>query len=139
MKIVEAPIGSQQSLLTSNKADIVLDIEPMVSLAESLGLKPVLSLADYYQDFAFTGITHQTSLLSTNPDLVTNFMKAINKGLKLARTDEKTSLKIAQEVFKTYEPIILKKAYTRLLMAKVWPESSDIDSKAWESARKLKE
>ncbi len=138
MKIIEAPIGSQQSLLTSNKADIVLDIEPMVSLAESLGLKPVLSLADYYQDFAFTGITHQTSLLKTNPELVKNFMIAIDKGLKLALTDKKTSLKIAQEVFKTYEPNIIMKAYARLLKAKVWPDNSEIDSKAWESARKIK-
>lgn len=138
MKVVEAPIGSQQTLLTSNKADIILELEPMLSLAESYGLKAVLSLADYYQDFAFTGITHLNSLAEDDPEIIEKFMRCINKGLDVCLEDEKSSLKISKIVFSTYSDDILKKAYRRLVKAKVWPSTSAIENSAWENALKLR-
>ncbi len=134
LKIIEAPIGNQQTLLSSNKADVILELEPMVSLAESYGIKPVFSLADYYKDFAFTGITHSKNLLEENPEAVKKFMVAINKGLKVCLRNEKVAIKVSKELFKTYPEAILKKAYARLLKAKVWPENTTIDKVSWQIA-----
>jgi ABC-type nitrate/sulfonate/bicarbonate transport system substrate-binding protein len=56
MQIIEAPIGQQAALLKNNQADIILELEPMVSLAEENNLRAVFSLSDYSQIGAITGL-----------------------------------------------------------------------------------
>ncbi len=139
MQIVEAPIGQQAQLLTKNKADVVIELEPMVSLAEAKGMRAVFSLAQFYGDSAFTGLMALEKTVNQKPHVVEAVIQALQYGLDICLKDRKKALKIAEEVFPDYPKEILDKAIQRLNAHGVWSETTSIDRKNWKTAVKLRQ
>jgi NitT/TauT family transport system substrate-binding protein len=135
MQIVEAPIGKQSSLLSKNQADIILELEPMVSMAEMHGIRAVFSLADYQPNAAFTGLMVSSV---TDPATSHAMVTALQDGLHACHTNKKLALTIAQQMFSDYPVQVLEKAYDRLKSSDVWPQTTTIDPTLWRNAVKLR-
>ena len=138
-QIVEAPIGTQAQLLIHNKADVVMELEPMVSLAASKGMRAVFSLAQFYGDAAFTGLTALEKTVQNKPDVAIKMVKALQHGLDICATDRKQALMIAQQVFPDYSIAVLAQAIKRLKAHGVWPKTTVIDPNMWQAAVKLRQ
>jgi NitT/TauT family transport system substrate-binding protein len=139
MQIVQAPIGEQAKLLVTDRADVILELEPMVSLAESKGLRAVFSIAQFYDDAAFTGLTVSEKTLVEKPEMVEKMVCALQHGLDICLKDKKTALAIAQQVFPDYPPDVLAKAIDRLKKAGAWPKTTEIDPVVWAAAVRLRQ
>jgi NitT/TauT family transport system substrate-binding protein len=137
-QIIEAPIEKQFHLLSTGKADVVLELEPYISMAEHQGLRTVFSLAQFYGDFAFTGLTVSHGMQMRDPAVVEKLIAALDKGLKVCREDKKEALRIAIEMFPGYAPEILEKGIRRLRAANVWPDTADVNQAGWKAAVHLR-
>ena len=138
MQIVEAPIGAQAMLLTNNKADVILELEPMVSLAEAQGLRAVFAIAPHYGDVAFTGLMASKRMQDAHPALVDKMQRAIQQGIHICNHDKVTSLRIAAKIFPNYPESVLENAYARLLHEQVWPETGAPDEKLLKAMKRLR-
>lgn len=133
MTIVESPIGQQFDLLADDKADIVMDIEPFVSVAESKGYRVVYSYAEFYGPFAFTGFFTTQKVIDQQPAMVAAMVNALEHGFKIIHDDHAETLLIAQKYFPKLDPRILKKAIDRLRRDGVW-QSLETKKNAWKAA-----
>jgi NitT/TauT family transport system substrate-binding protein len=138
MQLIEAPIGKQMQLLVNNKADVILELEPMVSLAESQGMRAVFSIAQFYGDAAFTGLIATRKTADTKPLLVKKMTQALQQGLDTCLKDKAKALKIAQQVFPDYPKTVLSQAIDRLIEHGVWPQTTAIDPVIWKAAVTLR-
>jgi NitT/TauT family transport system substrate-binding protein len=133
-QIIEAPIGAQANLLTDNKADVIMEIEPMVSLAESRGMRAVFSLPQFYADSAITGLFTREETLQKHPLLVEKMNRILQQGLKMCLRNPSTTLKVAMHVFPDYPKEVLQKALRRLRDDEIWPQNTDVDTVLWQRA-----
>ena len=131
MKIVEAPIGQQYSLLASGKADIVLDIEPFISIAESNGCRVNYSMAKLHGPYTFTGFYTRRSFAQQNPEIVTGAVDALSKALKLLLEDPSVGFEVSKEMFPGISDKIINKSLWRLKTEKVWKDTAATDLDAW--------
>ena len=138
MQIVEAPIGAQLSLLASGKADVVVEIEPMVSIAESQGLRVVLSMGDFYRDFLFTGVMATRATVESRGPLVQRFVVGLQRGLTLCHRDRPVALEVAQNLFPSVARECLERALARMLDSHAWPEQVFVQASAWNAALQMR-
>lgn len=138
MEVIEAGIGSLTSYLDSNKADIIVEIEPMVSFAEEKGLRTVLSLKDFYSDFLYTGVVTKKAVIDKKKDEVQAFVLGIQKGLNFCKSNAKELLPIAKDLFPALSDECLLNAIKRMKENKSWPSQAIIDLKNWHNALKLR-
>lgn len=138
MEIVEASIGHQANLLVSDKADVVVDIEPMVSYAKSLGYKIVCSLGNFYPQLLYTGITASGEALGKKQNLIFGFTRALQKGLTASKEGSEMLGTTAQLLFPSLSKEVLNKAIDRLIVTKIWPENAIIQHEHWQNALNLR-
>lgn len=137
LQIVEAPIGQQQALLTGGKADVVLEIEPMVTLAEEYGLRVVFSMAQFYGAMAFTGIT-ASPRMQAQPEIIKKMKDSVQHGLDVCHTNKSKALQIAAKLFPNYPAHVLERAFVRLRQNKTWPKTIRHNEDAWNAAIALR-
>lgn len=137
-QVIEAPIGEQAALLTNNKADVILELEPMVSLAESRGMRAVFSFPQFYGDSAITGLIASQKTVDGKPELVDKMTKALERGLDVCLHDEKKSFAVAKHIFPDYPEDVLRKAILRLRDNNMWPETTQVDPILWKAAIALR-
>ena len=120
MEIVEAKIGKLMALLAAGKADIILEIEPMVSLAEQQGLRVVLSMGDFFPSLLFTGIMASLATIESHPEIVERFVLGIQRGLNICHREPERLLGVAKDLFPAISDKCLSQAISRMLYDCAW-------------------
>lgn len=138
MEIVEAPIGEQLSLLSSGRADVVIEVEPMVSFAEENGLRIVLSMAEFYRDFLLTGVMASQDTIDRRPEMVQKFVSALQRGLSLCHREPAEALGVASTLFPALSKSCLQSAIQRMCQSRAWPEQVMMQTSAWQAALQLR-
>ncbi|HBM91151.1 MAG TPA: hypothetical protein DD400_04680 [Rhodospirillaceae bacterium] len=139
MQIVETEIGQQAYLLASNKVDLILELEPMVSMALHQGLHLVCNMGDFFQDALFTGLTTLHSTIEKDPELVAKTVLALQHALTLCRTHPEKAVSIGNELFPAIDKKIMKEAILRMVDLKGWPEQTVINPQAWMNLLKMRQ
>lgn len=138
MEIVESEIGAQFDLLANGRADIIVDIEPMISLAEHSGLRVVFSAAHFYKDFLFTGVFALGTTIEKHPELTQTIVSGIQHGLNTCRTDTSAAIEVAQQLFPAVQREVLERAILRMRDSRAWPEQTLISAGSWRAALQLR-
>ncbi len=139
MTIIEAPIGHQFDLLAEGKADIVMDIEPFVSIAESKGFRIVYSYPDIHGACVFTGLYTLCKTIDETPKIVCNTVQAVDAALKAIHADPDIALRVSGKLFPTVKKSILKKSVQRLLGANVWQSTTNTEKTGWATIIKTRQ
>ncbi len=139
MQIIEAPIGKQFGLLASGKADIVIDIEPFVSMAESKGCKVVYSFSKLHGPFAFTGLVAKNEFLEGSSERTKAILDGVKKGFKALENNPALVAKTCAKYFPDMDEAVLKKATARLLKEHSWPKNIKPSPASWMNAIKTHE
>lgn len=138
MKIVQAPFGAQIATVASGRADIATDIEPSVSIAESEGYRRVLSLGDFTDRQAITGITTLDSTIENNPEMVQGFVTALQNAVTKMYENPQISYEVAEKLYPDLSPEVVKKAVDVMLAEKLYPESVKVDDALWRRTLKTR-
>lgn len=137
-KIVQGAFGSLNALMRSNNADMALEIEPMVSIANSQGAHIVYSPATNGGDFAFTGLTVSDDYCAKHPAEIQSAVNALAKAMKYIRENRKGTLAIAQKEFPEVSGTVLADAIDRLIKSGTTPAAPLLNKTAWDNAVKLR-
>ncbi len=133
-KVVETNFGAQIAVLESNNADIVMDLEPGASIAESKGYKIVYSLPKFYGDFSFTGLTTIEQVIESKPKTVQKMVNAIEEANVFAHQNIDETVRIAQTLFPKQDPNVIKKAVYRMINENTIPPHAFTSLKGWNKA-----
>lgn len=136
--IKEGGFGAIIPMLKAGGADIGLELEPNVSLAQTEGARIVYSLAERYGDFAITGVTATNSLVGKNPELVAKFREGIQCSLDSLHRDREGAMNILLKRFPGTPADVARKALDRALDDGVIPISATVGRDAWVKAIKLR-
>ncbi len=133
-KIVETTFGAQIALLESDNADIVMDLEPGASIAESKGYKIVYSMPKFFGDFSFTGLTTIEDVIENKPDIVQKMVNAIEIANVYAHNNIDETVKVAQSLFPTQDAEVIKRAVYRMVNENTIPPHAMTSIKGWNKA-----
>jgi NitT/TauT family transport system substrate-binding protein len=138
MEIVECEIGSLVDALASGTADLVLELEPLVSLAVSKGLFAPLSLADFFPELLVTGVTASSEVLAEAPDVVQGLVSSLQRVLALLQEEPAAMISECQRMFPALTSDVCSQATQRLLTLGCWPAQVSVSPLAWENALMLR-
>jgi ABC-type nitrate/sulfonate/bicarbonate transport system substrate-binding protein len=85
--------------------------EPIASIAQAQGLKPMVDLAADHIPWLFTGLVVKQSYLTAHRDVVTRFIKATMEGNYLALSNEKLAKEVLARETKVTDPKIIEITY----------------------------
>lgn len=136
--IVEVTIGAGMAALHAGRADIALELEPNVSDAVSRGNKVVYSLAEFYGDFAFTGITSTDSFIRDNPELTVRFLRAVNSAMEFIHTNRIAVVDFAETRYNSFSRNAIRMALDRVIEEGVIPKTVRISKDGWRKALRLR-
>jgi NitT/TauT family transport system substrate-binding protein len=139
MQIVETEIGQQAYLLASDQVDLILEIEPMVALAQRQGLRVVCSMSDFFPDLLFTGLMTSAAFIAQSPDIVGKVVKGLQRGLDVCRKQPEKAIAVGVEMFPTISTGVMTEAVQRMTASRVWPEQAVISPSAWINALKMRQ
>lgn len=131
--------GALLPMLDVKQADIVLELEPNVSMAAKNGARVVYSLADIYGDFAITGVTTDEKTIINNPDLVQRFVNAIQKAEKYIHQYPDSAALYAIKRFPELDKDVVFAAMQRVIETNTIPQDAVIGEEAWEKAIVLRQ
>lgn len=137
-KIVEATFGAQIALLESNSADIVMELEPGASIAESKGYKIVYSLPSFYGDFSFTGLTTTDNVINKKPIIVQKTVNALERACTYAHKDIEGAISVATKLFPDLESKVIANAVHRMLSDETIPNHVFISDEGWSRTVKIR-
>jgi len=138
MKIVQGAHGTQLGLLTSQRVDIALDLEPTVSIAEAAGNRVVLDLGRFTEPAAITGLMTSQKVIDQDPALVQGFVSALQRALRLIDTDRAKVISIAQGLFPDIDPQIIERAFDRLRLSGCYPKRVEIPEQHWRTSQQIR-
>ncbi len=133
-KIVETTFGAQIALLESDNADIVMDLEPGASIAESKGYKIVYSMPKFYGDFSFTGLTTIEDVIENKSEIVQKMVNAIEMANVFAHKNIDETVKVAQSLFPTQDAEVIEKAVYRMVNENTIPPHALTSMEGWNKA-----
>ncbi|KHE93644.1 MAG: ABC transporter substrate-binding protein [Candidatus Scalindua rubra] len=136
--IREGAFGTILAMLKSKHVNIGLELEPNVSMAVSEGAKIVYSLAYVYGNFAITGLTTTPKLIRQNPELVQKVVCGLQAALDFSRNNMDLALLILAERFPEIKRGIAREALKRVFREGIIPQTTIIDSLAWNKAINLR-
>ena len=139
MEIIESEIGRQFELLARGEADVIFDIEPMISLAEESGMRVVLSAAHFYKDFLFTGAYASEQTIADRAEQVQILVSGVQHGLNVCRSNTQLALDVAQTLFPAIQRPVLERAVARMRDSRAWPDQTLISAASWRAALQLRE
>jgi len=134
--IVEGGFGTLIPILQAGKADLAMEIEPMVSTAISNGAHIV------YQpkvgEFAFTGLTVSDAYCKDHPQQIQAVVNALNEAMQFIHGNPDGAVAVAREEFPEAPEVVIKAALNRLRESKTVPQSPMLNREAWDNAIKLR-
>ena len=139
MEIVESPIGTQTALLANGRADIVLEIEPMVSIAAQQGLRVVVSLNDFFPSLLYTGVTCALPTIKNRAEIAEKFVKGLQLGLNICNREPKVLLDVARNLFPAVSDSCMAEAIERMRSISAWPEQALVQISSWQRALELRQ
>lgn len=137
-KIVQGAFGTLLALLKANQADMAIEIEPIVSIANHQGAHIVYSPAQKLGDFAFTGLTVSDDYFAKHPNEIQSAVNAISKAMVYIQKDFDGTLAVAKKEFPEVSEPILRDALKRLIDQGTIPLSPDLSKNAWDRAVALR-
>lgn len=137
-KIVQGAFGTLLPMMRANHADMALEIEPMVSIANHQGAHIVYSPASTPGDFAFTGLTVSDDFFVKHPEQIQAAVNALANAMKYIRKDPKGTLQIAKKEFPEVQEAVIKEALDRLVASGTSPASPMLTKNAWDNAIALR-
>lgn len=132
--IREAQFGSLLPLLDTGAVDVVLELEPNVSLALKNGARVVYSMAERHPDFAITGVTTASITIAQRPDVVSAFVSALDAAMRDAHAKPESVVRFAKEHFPDIDPMVAEAAVLRMLQSGVFPSSARVSESGWSAA-----
>lgn len=131
-QIVQTAIGSQIAALEGGSADIAVDLEPSISVAESKGYKVVFSFDRFAPELAITGLTTSEELIKNKPKVAAAVVRGLDRALQLIAADHSKTTQLAARLFPKVESATIARAVSRMLDLGVYPESSYIPDDLWQ-------
>ncbi|MBA2592961.1 MAG: ABC transporter substrate-binding protein [Pseudomonadota bacterium] len=131
MVIKQLAFGTEQAALERGEADLAIMLEPQASVAESQGFRVVWSLAEYYGDFALTGVTAIDSFIKNERDTVQRFVNALQNALTFIGKSPEAAAGMLGKSFPTLSAAIVQSATKRMVEDKTIPRTAVINKKAW--------
>lgn len=130
--IVEAPMGAQLALLESNQADIAVDLEPTVSIAESKGYRVVFNIGDWTDKQVITGLMAAQTTIDENPKAVQAMVNGLQRALTVMKNDKATAAKVARKLFPNLSAAVIDHAIGRMMERNMYPQSALVDDAYWQ-------
>jgi len=138
MRLIEAPIGQQIESVTRGNADLYIDQEPYVSLAESKGYRIVFSATEMFGPLSFTALYGRTDRIAENEDAITALCAAVTKACDLIYSDPEKVDALTVNIFKPLKPEIVRTSVERLRVAQIWPKRLNTTKEAWNNAVQIR-
>ncbi len=133
-RIVQGAFGTLLALLKANQADMALEIEPIVSVANQEGAHIVYCPASVLGDFAFTGLTVSDDFLKKNPDDIQKAVNAITRAMIYIQNNFEGTVSLACSEFKEVSEPVVRQALRRLIAQGTIPRSPVLTENAWNQA-----
>lgn len=132
--IVQGAFGTLPALLKSDQADLVLEIEPTVSILVGEGAHVVYSPKDQLGDFAFTGLEVSDKFAQEHPEQIKACVAALTEAMDYIHKDFDGAVEVAKQEFPDVKPEIVKDALARLRDSGTIPQDPMLPKTAWDSA-----
>jgi NitT/TauT family transport system substrate-binding protein len=136
--IVEGAFGSILNVVRAGQADIALELEPNVALAETEGATVLYSLSKIYGDFAITGMTVDAAYAKKNPETVNSTLSALQSAMNFARTDTEAALDLLDDRFPELDNSVIQAGLLRMIDENIIPESILMQPSSWNKAVALR-
>jgi NitT/TauT family transport system substrate-binding protein len=136
--IKEGSFGSLQGLLESGQADIALELEPNVSVAQARGAKVLYSMAERVAPFTITGVVVTQDYAAHHKPQVQAFCSSLDQAFALMRSEPDRSNALLAKRFPDLPREALDAAMARSLGAGVIPSRAAVDTQGWERALSLR-
>jgi NitT/TauT family transport system substrate-binding protein len=137
-RIREVAFGGLLAALKSNQVDIALELEPNVSTAVAGGDRVVYSLAQYYPEFAITGVTVLPAYADQSSRTVQAFVNALRKADIFIQTHPAEAAEIMSKQFSEVSPAVAANALRNIVQAKVIPDTMSVSKSGWDAAISLR-
>jgi NitT/TauT family transport system substrate-binding protein len=139
MQIVETEIGQQAYLLASDQVDLILELEPIVSMTQRQGLRTVCSMGDFYPDFLCTGMMTSAAMIEQSPEIVGRVVRALQQALTIIHTNPERAIAVGCELFPSINSNIMTEAVQRMIASHAWPEQAIISPQGWANTLKMRQ
>lgn len=136
--IKQITFGGLLPALEANQVDIALELEPNVSTAVKNGSHVVFALANYYPDFALTGLTVLPQYSQQNPATVQGFVNALKKAGDYIRSNPDDAAKIMSKRFSNVDEATAVNALNNIVQVGVIPKSMVVSKSGWNTATQLR-
>jgi len=136
--IQETAFGSLLAALAADKSDIALELEPNVSMAVKNGDKIAYRMADYYPQFALTGLSVLPDYLDKHPDVAQKMVNALGKSFTFMREHPEETAEVLHKRFPEIDQGVASSALKNLIDADVYPKQPLLGKAAWDAAIQLR-
>ncbi len=136
--IRQAQFGTLLPLLESGQVDIVLELEPNVSIATSRGAHVVYSMAKQYGPFAMTGVSVSGQTIKNDSDLVRRFVRALDAAERHAHANPEDVVAFAKTRFPDLPPGVAEEGARRMLGSGTFPPTARVSEDGWRAALELR-
>lgn len=132
--IVQNRPGSELAPALNNAADVVMTVEPAVSLGEEQGGRVVYSFATALGDRVFSALMTTQRYLRANRQTVLHVVTGYQRALDDLHAYPDSALATARAFFPQVAEGALRRAVVRLLADSVVPTSVTISERSWDAA-----
>jgi NitT/TauT family transport system substrate-binding protein len=136
--IREGAFGSLQGLLEANQADIALELEPNVSVAQARGGRVLYSMAERVTPFTVTGVVVTEAYVTEHPREVQAFCRSLDEAFAMMRSQPAETNALLAKRFPDLPRAALDAAMARSLTAGVIPERAAVNAQGWRRALALR-
>jgi NitT/TauT family transport system substrate-binding protein len=136
--IKEGAFGTLAGILEKKEAQIALELEPNVSIAQQNGAVVLYSLSDQYPRFAITGVTVRGDYATKNPQTVQAFSAALFDAYQYIRSNHDKTVDLLAKRFPELPRKVVSDALNRMIAANVIPDTPVTDKASWLEAIKLR-
>jgi len=133
-KIVQGAFGTLLAMLDADTADVAMELEPTVSIAQKQGAHVVYSYPEMYGPFMLTGLYTTEDFRKKNPEICQKAVNALERAMQYAHDDPEGTIAVARKVFADLDPDVVENAVHRMLEEKTIPQHARISPDAWKNA-----
>jgi NitT/TauT family transport system substrate-binding protein len=136
--IIQAPPGEQIALLDAGKADIALDFEPNVSIAEDKGYRVVFDFSRFADPQAITGVMVTEDFIKARPETIQKFVDSLQEAINLMYSDPQVALRASHKAFPDVSEKVIRNAINRMMSAGIYPRSVVALDDLWQRSLRVR-
>lgn len=136
--IQEGAFGSLDGILQTGRADIALELEPNVSLAQQRGATVLYSMAEQIGPFAMTGVLVEESYARAHPSTVRAFCGSLLEAFRFLREQPAQAETLLARRFGDVPRAVVRSALARSLQQGIIPETAAPNGAGWDRALQLR-